>query len=328
MKYIFIVNPVAGLVDKTEQIREFVSKRDDIEGIVFNTEETGHETSIMKEMLDIFDDEDVRICVCGGSGTLSKTLDAIDIDDMDHVEVMYYPCGLTNDYLKNFNEKDREKFEDLSLITEGKAEYVDFIRCVIDGNKNNVQNELLFATVGISANIEKTSRALRFLAGLSPAFMYGLATLLVLPFSNYVEYEVIIDGVDYSRDYKLIYVGNGLCMGGSFVPIKKDIDCRDGYINVLLLKKLPPFKMLKYLTEFMHGEIADRRKEDVTVVKCKEISIRRKDGRPMRINADGELYVNYSWHMKAVGDKLRFVIPEGVEFVSCPDDLVKCLGLC
>ena len=327
MKNIFIINPIAGLVDKTEEIREQLSKRYDIEAIVFNTEEAGHETALMKEMVDIFDDEDVRIYICGGSGTLSNAIDALDTKDMEHVQIGFYPCGLTNDILKNFVESGKN-FENLNAVIDAKTAYIDYMRCTVDGDDKAVKNKLLFATVGVTANIERVSRAIKFLAGISPAFMYAICTVLSLPFSPSVEYEVLIDGVDYSREYKLIYVGNSLCMGGGFFPIKTDIDCRDGYLNVLFLKKLPALKVFSYLTEFMHGELPRRRVEDASVVKCKEISIRRKDGRPMLINADGEIFSNRSWNIRVVNNRMKFVVPKDTPFVDGPEEVIKCLGLC
>ena len=138
MRHIFIINPAAGLIDKTEQIRSELAKRDDIESIVFNTEEALHETKLMKEMLDIFDDEPVRICICGGSGTLSNAIDAVEIEDMEHVEIGFYPCGLTNDFLKNFGDHGRD-FDNLNAIIDGKTKYVDFMRCIVDGDEKNVK---------------------------------------------------------------------------------------------------------------------------------------------------------------------------------------------
>ena len=326
MKQIFIINPIAGVMDKTEQIRKILDQRTDVETIAFNTEEAGAETALMKEMLEIFDDETVRICVCGGSGTLSNALDAIDVADMDHIEMGFFPCGLTNDFLKNFGESSH-RFEDINSIIDGRTTTVDYMRCVIDGDNRRAQNEILFVTVGIAANIERATRRLKFLGGVSPTFMYMLGTIFSLPVSPMVDYEVIIDGKDYSREYKMIYIGNSPCLGGRFVPIKKEINCRDGYLNVLLVKKIPPVKILKYLNEFMHGNLPSRRPEVAEVVKCKEIFIRRKDGRPMSINADGEIVTGNSWQIKVVHDKLKFVIPNSAEFVDDADEVIKWLGL-
>lgn len=327
LKHIFIINPISGLTDKTEYIRDELLKRDDIESIVFNTEEAGHETRIMKEMLDIFDDEPVRICICGGSGTLSNAIDAIDIEDMDHVEVGFFPCGLTNDFLKNFAEQGK-KFENLNAIVDGKPKYIDYMRCIVDGDDRNIKNELLFVTVGVAANIERISRTIKFIGGISPAIMYGICTIFSLPFSPAIDYEVIIDGVDYSREYKMIYVGNSVCMGGGFIPIKFGIDCRDGFLNVLLLKRIPVFKALRYLTEFMHGELYNKHKEDVDLITCKEISIRRKDNRLMNINADGEIFSNHSWNIKVINGRMKFVVPDEAAFLEDPAELVKCMGHC
>ncbi|MDO4189135.1 MAG: diacylglycerol kinase family protein [Lachnospiraceae bacterium] len=322
MKHIFIINPVAGLNDKTEQIREHLNVRTDIESIVFNTEEAGHEASIMKEMLDIFDDEPVRICVCGGSGTLSNALDGIDIDDMDHVGIGYYPCGLTNDFLKNFVEQGK-RFENLDALIDGETKYVDYMRCVIDGNDNYIRNKLLFVTVGVAANIERISRAIKFLGGLSPSILYAICTVAALPFSPAIDYEVIIDGVDYSRDYKMIYVGNSVCFGGGFVPIKTGIDCRDGFLNVLLVKRIPAHKVLSYLKDFRKGELSEKHNDDAELITCKEILIRRKDNKSMNINSDGEIFVNNSWHIKVVNGRMKFVVPDKAVFVDGPVELIR-----
>lgn len=327
MKHIFIINPVAGILDKTEQIREVLSKRDDVEAIVFNTEEAGHETSIMKEMLDIFDDEPVRIYICGGSGTLSNSVDALDLEDMEHVEIGFYPCGLTNDFLKNFSEQSK-KFESIDSLIDSKTRYVDYMRCVADGDENKVRNELLFVTAGVAANIERTSRLIKFLGGVNPKMMYAICTALTMPFSGSQDYEVFIDGVDYSRDYKMIYVGNSVCMGGGFVPIKMGIDCQDGFLNVLLVKKIPAFHFVRYLTEFMHGELCAKRPNDVEVVSCKEITFKRKDNKQMIINADGEIFYHNSIEIKVINGKLKFIVPNDAKFIENPEELIKCLGHC
>lgn len=327
MKHIFIINPIAGVIDKTEQIRKVIESRDDVEAIIFNTEEPLHEKSLMKEMLDIFDDEKVRIYICGGSGTLSNAIDAIDTGDMDHVEVGFYPCGLTNDFLKNFKNHGHE-FEDINSIIDGRARSVDYMRCIVDEDDTNIHNELLFVTVGIAANIERVSRHLKLLGGISPMFMYSIGTLFSLPFSPVIDYEVFIDGEDYSREYKMIYVGNSPCMGGGFVPIKDEISCVDGELNVLLLKRIPPLKAFRYLTEFMHGNLISKRGENVLSIKCKEVIIRRKDGKLMNVNADGEIIQSSCWHIKVVNDKLKLIVPNNAEFISDTDELIKCLGLC
>ena len=325
MKHIFIINPAAGLTDKTEYIRKELAKRSDIEAIVFNTEEVGHETQIMKEMLDIFDDERVRICICGGSGSLSNAIDGMRLEDMDHVEIAFYPCGLTNDYLKNFKDQGKQ-FENINAVLDAKTKTVDYMRCVIDGDDNYVKNELLFATVGVAANIERMSRFFKFIGGISPSIMYGLCTLFAMPFSSTVDYEVYVDGVDYSRDYKLIYIGNSVCMGGGFVPIKRGIDCRDGYINVLFVKRIPFLQSISFLSDFMHGELANNHKDQVELVTCKEISIKRKDNRAMNINSDGEISSDHSWNIKVVSGRMQFAVPDDAAFLDDCETLCEHIG--
>ena len=124
MVNVFIVNPVAGTIDRTEIIQRELGYRSDIQYILFNTEEAGQERPLVKRILDIFDDEPVRVFICGGSGTLSNSIDAMEEQDFDHVEIGYYPCGTTNDFLKNFGDLSIG-FDNLNAVIDGKPKYVD-----------------------------------------------------------------------------------------------------------------------------------------------------------------------------------------------------------
>lgn len=321
MVHIFIVNPQAGIIDRTEYVKSRLERRKDIKSIMFITEEPGSEAKFMREMLDIFDDELVRIYICGGSGTLSNAIDVIKDHEFDNVEVAFFPCGYTNDYLKNFGDT-KSLFYDLDALIDGIPVTVDYARSISDGNENSPHNELLFSAMGIIANIERAVRKLRIIGGISSDLMYTIASLISVPTTASTDYELVIDGVDYSREYKQIYIGNSVCLGGHHFPIRKNIDCRDGYLNVLLIKRLPRIKSIKYYTEFAHGIIAEKHPDDVTIIKCKEVFVKRKDGKQMHINSDGELHKANSWKMKVVSGKLKFVIPKEAKFCSDVEAMV------
>lgn len=313
MVHIFIVNPQAGIIDRTETVRAHLERRKDIKSIMFITEEPGSERKFMREMLDIFDDEPVRIYICGGSGTLSNAIDVIRDDEFDNVEVAFYPCGYTNDYLKNFGDT-RNLFNNIDELIDGKPVYVDLIKCISDDNEDNIHHELLFSAMGIIANVERAVRKLRLIGGVSPDFMYTSASIASIPFTPSVEFELYIDGVDYSREYKQIYIANSICLGGHHFPIRQNIDCRDGYMNALLIKKLPAWKALQYYADFAKGVIGEKRPEDTKILTCKELYVKRKDGKPMYINSDGELEKVVSWKMTMEPSKLKFVIPQNARF--------------
>lgn len=320
MVHIFIVNPVAGLFDRTEYIRDTLKARNDIQYIVFTTEEPGQEYHLMKEMCEIFDDEDVRIIICGGSGTLSNALNALDYEAFSHVEVGYFPCGLTNDFLKNFGECSKE-FDDLNAVIDGKVRNVDFMRCYGYEDHQKVRNDLLFSTVGIAAQIQDLADAMNSIGRIQPTLLYAICSLLSFPFSSALEYEIEIDGKDYSGEYKLVYIGNSVCMGGGYFPVRNNISCQDGVINMVLIKKFPIYKFFDYLSSFMHGTLEEREDPVCTVVSGKSIKMRRKDGKQMLINSDGEIHRSDLWDMEVVHDRLQFVVPREAEFLKSFDEM-------
>lgn len=325
MVNVFIVNPVAGTIDRTEIIQRELGYRSDIQYILFNTEEAGQERSLVKRILDIFDDEPVRVFICGGSGTLSNSIDAMEEQDFDHVEIGYYPCGTTNDFLKNFG-KDRVLFEDINRVIEGEPHYIDFMRCTINGDRSG--NELLFSSVGIPAKIEEFASGIKPIGVISPGILYTLGAVFSIPFSAPVNYEIDVDGVDYSGSYTVIYTGNSVCLGGGYFPIKKDIDCRDGYANIMLLKKTPMYKYFKYLFGFMHGTLPETNPDDIVLLRGKKVSVRRTDGKPMVLNSDGELYKADSYEMEIVPKKLKFIVPKNCSFETDIDETIKHEHLC
>lgn len=325
MVNVFIINPAAGSIDRTELIIRELEYRTDIQHIVFSTEEAGQERTLVDRILDIFDDEAVRVFICGGSGTLSNSIDAMEEKDFNHVEIGYFPCGITNDFLKNFG-KDRYLFEKVGNIIDGDAQCVDFMRCTINGERSG--NEILFSAVGIPAKIEEFATKLKFLGNISSGLLYTIGALFSMPFSSPVNYEINVDGVDYSGQYSVIYIGNSVCLGGGYFPIKKDIDCRDGMVNILLLKKVPFSKYFKYLTDFMHGVLSEKKLDDMSVLKCKRISLKRTDGKQMLLNSDGELYKADSYDVEVVSNKLRFIIPKNCSFETNINETIKYEHLC
>lgn len=320
MVHVFIVNPIAGISDKTEYIRNVLAEREDIQYIVFSTEEAGDEYRITREVREIFDDEVVRIYVCGGSGTLSNVLNALDDNDWDHVEIGFYPCGLTNDFLKNFGQ-NRSKFEDLNAIIDGKVRMVDFMHSHGDETGEIMHNDLLFSSVGITAQIQDLANAFNAVGKMRPTILYSLCALLSMPFCNASDYELTIDGVDYSGEYKLAYIGNSVCMGGGFFPIRKNISCQDGIINVFLIKNFPMWQFLRYIRGFMNGDLAEKESKTCIVTAGKHVVLKRKDNKPMIINSDGEIHKDEMWDMQVIHNKLKFIVPRDAEFSHDFDEM-------
>lgn len=322
MIHIFIVNPAAGLIDRTEYIRSMLGRRKDIQSIVFVTEDAGNEYEIMKEMLEVFDDEPARIYICGGSGTLSNAINALSEDDFEHVEIGFYPCGLTNDFLKNFGS-DSVHFEDLNAVIDGKVRHVDYMECHGGEGVEETYNELLFSTLGIPAKIQDLANVFNLIGRIRPTLLYAICSLISAPFSGAVDYEITVDGVNYDGEYKIVYVGNSVCLGGGFFPIRNNISCQDGVINMIFIKKFPITQFFKYLQGFMRGDYAGESRDNVVFAEGRKVSISRKDGKQMTINTDGEIVKADRWDMEVIHNKLKFIVPRNAEFCKNFDKIIS-----
>ena len=152
MKHIFIINPRAGKEKEniSVRVREYISAHPEMGALVFNTEYVGHETVLIGRLCHIFEDETIRLYICGGSGTLSRAISGIPNFSM--VEVAFYPCGMTNDILKVF-EGEAEPFSNLTNLVNGTPMYLD----ILDFGFGKAVN---FCSVGFEARVAEEVNSL------------------------------------------------------------------------------------------------------------------------------------------------------------------------
>ena len=100
MVHIFIVNPYAGQKTFADDLRSKLEGMKGLNYFVFNTRYAGYEKEVIKKIQHIFEDEKLRFYCCGGSGTMRNMLNGFD--NLENVEIAFFPCGLTNDFLKMF----------------------------------------------------------------------------------------------------------------------------------------------------------------------------------------------------------------------------------
>ncbi len=302
--HIFIINPTAGGRDRSENIRKFLARKEHFQYLVFDTDRPGQESELVKKMLTLFEGDAIRFYICGGSGTFSNAISAID--DLSKVEIAHYPCGSTNDYLKIFG-RSMKLFYNMDNLIRGEVMSMDYMKCTD-------VNAMLFASCGITARVEKVAHNQRLLMSTNFAFAYTLAFLLVFLWNPSIDYYVDIDGEDYSGEYGLIYIGNGHTMGGFYTPFP-NTDPNDGQFEVLLLKKIPNIKLIRFIQYFQKGMV-DKLRKSCIITKGKKITIRRKDEKDILFNCDGEMVTRKQMQCEIIDHGINYIVPRGAQLLQ------------
>ncbi|NLG05848.1 MAG: hypothetical protein GX567_18790 [Clostridia bacterium] len=302
--HIFIINPIAGLKDRSESIRVFLEKKEKMQYLVFDTEENNGEVELVTKMQRLFSDDNVRYYICGGSGTFFNSLSSID--DLSKVEIAHFPCGATNDFIKIFG-KSRKYFYNLDNLVRGDSVPLDYLH-------GTDCKSAIFISAGLTARIENVVGKMKFLLGLSSVFTYSLAFIFTFLFNPCYEYLVEIDGEDYSGEYGMIYMGNAIVIGGQYCPFPKASQT-DGLMEIMLLKKINNMRLLKFIQYFKHGEM-DKMQDSVIYRKAKKISFARKDGKEILLNCDGDMITRSKFECEVRNKEMNFVVPRGAELLN------------
>jgi len=306
---IYLINPESGTIDMSENIRYFLARKKNYEYLVFDIQEDESEIDIIENMMNLFEDENIRFFVCGGSGTFSRAISALNEEDFKRVEVAYYPCGTLNDILKIFGSQ-AHYFYNMDNLIRGGFRYLDYIQS--ESKNSEKANFMIFSSIGYLATVENIANQLHFLANIGPKFVYLSAFYLALLVKYPINYHLVIDGTDYSGYYDSIYIGNGVCFGDCFRPFD-NASPDDGKMEVMLVKRLPVRSVHKFIRCFRGSDEISEHFKNIRMLQAEEITIKRKDKRPISINVDGNCIKRNEWNLKVVNNSLRFVVPNGVE---------------
>lgn len=300
--HIFLINPVSGGYRLGQQLREKLACIPDLQYFVFTTRYAGYEKEVIKKIQNIFEGEKLRFYCCGGSGTMRNMLNGFE--DLSKEEIAFFPCGLTNDFLKIFGE-DRKKFEEIEKLIDGDVIDVDYI-------KSNHGIALNTLSVGIDSELLKKFDDMRVFQILSPSLPYTLGAIYAAFFSKFNELEVEVDGKQLEGKLLEVFFGNGNVYGGNIFMFQ-EAQVTDGLAQYRVFQERYGFGILSLLSSLQHKKfgIADKISE---FGKAKKIVIRRKDRQALTMNLDGELIEGSNqWEAEIVKKGLHLVVPKGVE---------------
>lgn len=302
MKHIFIVNPYAGSMTFANDLRQQLERMTGFEYLLFNSRYTGNETELVKKVIDFFPDEQLRIYACGGSGTLRNVLEGIG--ERANVELAFYPCGMTNDFLKVFPADARALFYDIEELIHGEVIPVDSILT----NHGRAINTF---SCGMDAEIMNEiarQHPVRTFGIRIPYVTYAFHALLRL---KRMELRIRVDGKAMDGSYDEICWGNGCALGGSlcmpegFVP-------DDGLGSYVLVPSRGHLAFVRVLTHLLMQNGAYIRNH-ARVGTAKRMTLARSDRQPIVANLDGEcVSASGEWTIEVRPASVRFVVPRGV----------------
>ena len=301
MIHIFIVNPYAGKKTFADDLREKLQKIEGLNYFVFNTRYGGYEVELVQRVRRIFQGEKLRFYCCGGSGTMKNMLSGFEC--FDDVEMAFFPCGLTNDFLKVFGDK-AIRFQHIEELINGDVVDIDYI-------KSNYGIALNTLSTGLDAYSQTRMEKYRVLNFLGRQLPYSISLLSAMLFAKNSKFSIEVDNVERNGGYTEIVMANGFVLGGS-IRYDKGADIQDGKGIYGFLKSCNGIKRFVTFFELAGGNF-EKTEKLLERGYCQRISIKKMDESPFTLNLDGELIKDVSYVEATIVRKgLHFVVPKGV----------------
>ncbi len=303
MKHLFIVNPVAGGRDASEEISTRVHalfQRRHLEPSEFEI----YTTRCPKDATERIRSEalicsDLRVYACGGDGTFNECV--CGAAQLDNVAVCPLPTGTGNDFCRMFG-KDAELFRNPDALLDGEIRRIDLIACN-DSYSANI------CSVGIDARIGVDVHSYSSLPLIGGAGAYVVSS--VVNAVRGISTNMHIRSGDFAADGKhtMVCVCNGRFYGGGFNPsLTASID--DGLLDIFVVKKVSLLEFAALIGKYAKGH-AEQMTKYVTHLRGTEISI--DFDREDVINLDGEGIRASSVRIRLLPKALRLIVPKGLK---------------
>ena len=272
MNLLFILNPVAGKGRTREAIpliEKYCADRD-IKCKILETASVGDATHIVREerLEDYF-----AVVAVGGDGTVLEVANGLIGTS---ISLGVIPLGSGNDFAKAMKVPSGfHHIEDaLRMITEYPAKVVDMARF-------NGRVFLNIASIGFDAEIIRDlHKVKRFIKGTAA---YPVSALL--KFLTYKPKDVILvmDGTRITGKIFLAAICNGVYYGGG-MKVNPEGSVVDGFLDVILIKPVPRYKIPFLMVKFIKGEHLQL--SYVTTYRCREVQILSNEA--LAVNVDGD----------------------------------------
>lgn len=239
----------------------------------FNTEEK--DDAMYETMKTVTEGWDL-IVVCGGDGTVNEVAKGIAKSNRK-IPVGILSSGTVNDFANYMKlPKDIEGF--FSMIQNGKTIDVD-LGMVNDEYFVNVAASGLLTDIGY-----KVSPEIKAIFGKMAYYMEGIREI---PKSRFKPIRVRFESEEFTgeEDILLYLISNTSSIGG-FRRIAPEADVKDGYLDVIIIKKSEVQDLAQIFINIFRGEHINH--PNVKYFKSRKIKVQSLDEDDITIDIDGE----------------------------------------
>lgn len=299
MRYVFIINPVAGKGNIQKELFEkinayFLNKNADY--AVYVTEYKGEATEIA--VREVKSGKNIRFFACGGEGTCFEVLNGMI--GYENAQLGVIPCGSANDFLKVF--PDNSLFAEIENQVYGETVKMD----VIKANENYCLNG---CSVGMDAVVARDMNIFKKWPLVSGPLAYKLSILKTFMGKIGVKLKISVDGCRaFTARCLFAVIANAPFYGGGYMAAPDAVPY-DGKLNFTLVNKISKLKIPGFLKKYEHGEHG---KLDYCKLRdCSSMSFTSETAVP--VNLDGEIIETKSMAFKIIKNAIEFVVPKGIK---------------
>jgi diacylglycerol kinase (ATP) len=277
VKPYIIVNPIAGsIVDRDgllKQLRRLNPRK------LRLTQRAGEAESYARDAIRAGCD---YVIAAGGDGTLNEVINGIAPPGrMGGICVGIVPLGTANDFARTIG-LPASVDDNIDILRAKQTAPIDLVRVRSDCTRYFVN----VSAGGFSGLVhEKLTPEIKSTWG---PLAYLRSAAAALPELHAYHTNIVFDG----RERLMIEVYNVIVANGQFVagglPIAPQADLRDGLLDVILVPRRSPAKMMLLAAEMLLGNHVSS--NAVIFRRAKKISVRSRPG--MWFNVDGELIGN------------------------------------
>ncbi|MDP2302961.1 MAG: diacylglycerol kinase family lipid kinase [Ignavibacteria bacterium] len=290
VKYIFIVNPIAGKGRGKKIAPELKSILDNS---TYNYELffTSKKNDAMNFVSGLPKSENYFVIAVGGDGTVNEIVNGFGENSKNTLGVL--PIGSGNDFARSINLLGDWKLILNSILKSNLTKTIDLGLINFTESNNTVYHQRYFACncgIGFDAQVAYIANQNSILRGLP---LYLLSVFKTMRIFKSADFSGSFDNFEFDGKKLLIAIGNGVTSGGGF-KLNPNANNSDGLLDFCIAKDMSNIDILKVLPKAIGGNHLTSRLIEYGTFSKSEFSV----SDPVYIHIDGEVVSRFANQIK------------------------------